>query len=59
METYKKHVPEYEYETIGVENLNLTRTNLILSTEKLEETGFSVRPVEDIMEECVAQWVKS
>lgn len=58
MDVYKKYVPGYEYEVIDYETLNLVRTNLILSTEKLEKIGFKVRDINEVYEECVKNFVK-
>lgn len=58
MDEYKKYVPDFEYEKIPLKKLNLTRTNLILSTKKLEKTGFKVRKIEEVLEECVRNYTK-
>jgi len=58
LEVYKKYVPGFQYEVISLEELNLVRTNLILSTEKLEKTGFKVRDINEVLEECVKEYVK-
>jgi len=53
MEVYKKYVPDFEYRVIEYEQLNLIRTNLILSIKKLEATGFVMRDIHDVLEEAV------
>ena len=53
MEIYKKYVPDFKYETITYGQLNLIRTNLILSVKKLENTGFVVRDIHEVLEEAV------
>lgn len=58
MEVYKKYVPDFEYEVIDYKKLNSVRTNLILSTDKLEKTGFKVRSIQEILEECVREYIK-
>jgi len=58
MENYKKHAPDFKYEVINFKKLNLVRTNLILSTKKLEKTGFKVRNIKDVLEECVKNYLK-
>lgn len=55
---YKKYVPDYKYNIIDFKDLNLTRTNLILSTAKLEKTGFRVRDIHEVLEECVQGYIK-
>jgi hypothetical protein len=37
--------------------LQLVRTNLILSTKKLEQSGFKMPRIEDVLEECVRNYV--
>lgn len=58
LDIYKEYVPGYEYETIDFKKLNLTRTNLIMSTGKLEKTGFKVRPIKEVLRECVKDYIK-
>jgi len=53
LEVYKKYIPDFKYEIINLKRLKLVRTNLILSTKKLEKTGFKVRDIHDVLEECV------
>jgi 3,5-epimerase/4-reductase len=57
MDTYKKYVPDFQYKLLALKDLNLVRTNLILSTEKLENTGFKVRSINDVLEECVQGFI--
>ncbi len=57
MAVYKKYVPEYNYEIVDIKKLKIVRTNLILSTRKLEKTGFRVRPINEVLEECVQEYV--
>lgn len=59
MEAYRKFVPGYVYERVDMKDLKMTRTNLILSTAKLKESGFNVRPIKGVLEECVREWLKS
>lgn len=58
LDVYRKYVPEFEYEIIDYKKLNLVRTNLILSTKRLEETGFKVRNIREVLEECVKEYIK-
>ncbi|OGX18408.1 MAG: hypothetical protein A3K83_05100 [Omnitrophica WOR_2 bacterium RBG_13_44_8b] len=58
MDVYKKHVPDFTYEEVDYRNLKLTRTNLILSTEKLEKSGFKIRDIGEVLEECVKTYLK-
>lgn len=58
LEIYKRYVSDFEYQVIDYKKLNLTRTNLILSTKKLEQTGFDVRDIKEVLEECVRDYLK-
>ncbi|MFA5356517.1 MAG: sugar nucleotide-binding protein [Candidatus Omnitrophota bacterium] len=55
---YKKYVPDFKYKVINYNKLNLTRTNLIMSTRKLKDSGFKVRGIREVMEECVKEYIK-
>jgi len=59
MDVYKKYVPGFTYKIIDFRKLGLARTNLIMSTRKLERTGFKVRPIDSVLEECVKEYLKS
>lgn len=58
MEVYKKYVPSFEYKIIPFKQLGITRTNLILSTQKLKKTGFKIRDIHEVLEECVKGYIK-
>jgi len=58
LDIYKKYVPDFKYEIIDYRKLNIVRTNLILSTEKLEKAGFKVRDIYEVLEECVKDYLK-
>jgi len=58
MKMYQKYQPNFKFKMIELKQLNLVRSNLILSTRKLEKTGFNVRRPKDILEECVRSYVK-
>jgi 3,5-epimerase/4-reductase len=58
MDVYKKFVPDFKYTILPLKDLKLDRTNLVLSVSKLEKTGFKVRKIKDVLEECVEQYVK-
>jgi len=58
MDIYKKYVPGFEYEVIDIVPLGLVRTNLVMSVKKLEKTGFTVRDIHDVLEECVKEYIK-
>jgi len=58
LEAYAKTGRQHPYELIKLKNLKLKRTNLILSTKKLEDAGFQVRQPKDIVNECVKEYIK-
>jgi nucleoside-diphosphate-sugar epimerase len=58
LEEYRKYAPNHQYAIMEVAELKLVRTNLILSTDKLEESGFPVRDIHDVIPECVEKYVQ-
>ncbi len=56
---YQKHVPDFKFQSMPVSELKLARTNLVLSTAKLEKSGFKVRKIDDVLEECVINYLKN
>lgn len=58
LDIYKRYIPNFQYQMIPFEALKIKRTNLVLSTRKLEKAGFKVRPIETILEECVKEYIK-
>ena len=54
---YRKFVPDFDFEVVSLSKLRLERTNLLLSTRKLEATGFKVRHIDDVLEECVEEYI--
>jgi len=59
MKVYQKYVPRFKLQTIRLNKLGLVRTNLLLSTSKLEKSGFKVRNINFILDECVKEYLKS
>jgi len=63
LDIYKKYKPEFEYQIIGLDELYTKikgkRTNILLSVEKLEKTGFKMPSIYDILEECVRTYLKN
>jgi len=59
MQLYQKYVPSFKYKVIYPAKLGVIRTNLLLSTAKLERTGFKVRNINSVLEECVKEYLKS
>ena len=57
LEEYRKYDNNFSYSITTPSELKIVRTNLILSTDKLEESGFSVRDIHDVIYECVKEWV--
>ncbi len=58
METYRRHVSDFSYEVIRYEDLKLLRTNLLLSADKLENSGFPGRNINEVLEECVKNYLR-
>ena len=58
LDVYKKYDPSFKYTILPMKDFKLERTNLIMSVCKLEKTGFKVRKIQDVLEECVEQYVK-
>jgi len=58
LDVYKKYVPDFKYEVIDYKKLNVVRTNLILSVRKLERSGFKMRNIKEVLEECVKAYLK-
>jgi DUF1009 family protein len=58
LDVYKKYVPDFKYTVIDYKSLKIDRTNIILSTQKLEKTGFKVRDIHEVLEECVKEYLK-
>ena len=57
MRIYQKYQPDFKFETVKLKQvLKTPRTNVVQSTRKLEKSGFKVRKVEDILEECVKEY---
>lgn len=60
MEEWKRQGhPDFQYEVINASDYPKPRTNLLLSTEKLKRVGFPVRNINDVMEECVREYIKN
>lgn len=58
LEVYQERRPDHAYEVIPYAELPLVRTNLLLSTEKLKMSGFCVRPIKEVLEECVQKYLE-
>lgn len=58
LDIYCKHVPDFKYTVMPLTKLKLDRTNLLLSVRKLEKTGFKVRKIDQILEECVGKYTR-
>jgi dTDP-4-dehydrorhamnose reductase len=59
MQIYQKYAPAFKFKVIALKRLSLVRTNLILSTNKLAKSGFKVRNINSVLEECVKEYLKS
>ncbi len=59
MQVYQKYVPAFKYRQVEFSKLGLVRTNLLMSAGKLEKSGFKVRDINSVLEECVKNYLKS
>jgi len=57
LDEYQKYHPEFQYKTISLKQLKLERTNLILSTKKLEQSGYQPQHIKDVIPQCVKNFV--
>jgi len=57
LDVYKKYQSEYDYKIMDYEKFGLVRTNLVMSVEKLEKTGFKVRDIHEVIEECIQKYL--
>jgi len=56
MQVYQKYFPEYKFKVLPLKSLKLIRTNLLLSTAKIEKTGFKVRNINSVFDKCIKSW---
>jgi dTDP-4-dehydrorhamnose reductase len=56
LDIYKRYNPDFNYELMDYKLLN--RTNLLLSTDKLKRSGFEIRNINDVLEECVKEYIE-
>jgi len=57
LEEYRKHVPTHNYAIMELSELHLVRTNLLLSTDKLDAAGFLIRDIHDVLPECIEKYI--
>ena len=57
LEAYQKYRPGLKFKTMSYRQLGMKRTNLILSCRKLEQSGFKVRPINAVLDECVKRYL--
>jgi 3,5-epimerase/4-reductase len=57
MRIYQRYAPEFKFLIIPLKKVGV-RTNLILSTAKLEKSGFKVRHINSVLEECVKGYIE-
>ena len=58
LEEYRKYNRNFSYSIMELSELKSVRTNLILSTDKLEASGYTIRDIHECLPECVEQYVK-
>jgi len=59
LKEFAKHSPIAMKKVFCYTTLPTPRTNLILSTAKLKATGFEVRPIDEVLAECVKEYLKN
>lgn len=57
LEEYRKFNVNHHYAIMDSREMPGQRTHVVLSSAKLESTGFKVRSVEDILPECMSKYV--
>ena len=57
MEAFREFYPNHSYAIASQNELKIVRPNLLLSTDKLEESGFEVKDIHDVLKDCVAKYV--
>ena len=58
LDIYKKYDSSFNYNIVDYKTLNMVRTNLILSVNKLSRSGFKPRHINRVLEECVREYLK-
>ena len=53
MQAYQRRNPGYKFRCMKLKELGLERTNLLLSTSKLEKSGFKVRHINSVLDEAI------
>lgn len=63
MREYQKYVPDHKFEIFSEKDLDsittAKRSNCILNTNKLTESGFLMTPSKDALELCMSQYIKN
>lgn len=59
LNAYAKYASPRPYVIFNHKDLTTPRTNLILSTDKLKDSGFSVRNINDVLDECVKTYIQN
>ena len=58
LSTYN-HYKEHKFHTMTLDELGRVRTNIILSTAKLRDYGFPIRNINNVLDECVREYLRS
>jgi dTDP-4-dehydrorhamnose reductase len=59
LDRYKKYDPSFSYESIELSSLGRKRPNALLSAEKLQRSGFKLRDIHSVLDECLNGYIKS
>jgi 3,5-epimerase/4-reductase len=54
---YQRYKPQHQFTVVDFKELKINRVNALLSNRKLIETGFPVRPIQAVLEECVEKYL--
>jgi dTDP-4-dehydrorhamnose reductase len=57
LKIYQQHQPRHQFVVVDFNELKINRVNTIMSNHKLVNSGFPVRPIHDVLEECVEKYL--
>lgn len=58
LDEYTKYFTDFNYTIIDQKALKVKRTNIVLSTKKLEKSGFKINTNSEIIKKCVKNYIK-
>lgn len=57
LKIYQRYRPQHRFAIVDLKELKIKRMNYLLSNKKLLVTGFRIRPIQAVLEECVRQYL--